>query len=89
MDCTASDGPAQRYLQYMQQGCHIITPNKKLGSGDLAQYLAVRKMQRESFVHFFYEATVGAGLPVIATLKHLLETGAQPLLRSLLLSVLL
>jgi hypothetical protein len=78
VDCTASDGPAQHYLQWMQEGIHIITPNKKLGSGPLAQYQAVRRMQRESLVHFFYEGTVGAGLPVIGTLKHLLETGARP-----------
>jgi hypothetical protein len=78
VDCTASDAPAQHYLQWMEQGIHIITPNKKLGSGPLQQYQAVRRMQRESMVHFFYEGTVGAGLPVIGTLKHLLETGAPP-----------
>ncbi|GBF98799.1 bifunctional aspartate kinase homoserine dehydrogenase [Raphidocelis subcapitata] len=75
VDCTASDAPPAQYLDWMRQGLHIVTPNKKLGSGPLAQYQAVRARQRESFIHFFYEGTVGAGLPVIATLKHLLETG--------------
>ncbi|PNW69854.1 hypothetical protein CHLRE_18g749447v5 [Chlamydomonas reinhardtii] len=75
VDCTASDAPASKYMTWMQQGIHVVTPNKKLGSGPLDQYQAVRRMQREGYIHFFYEGTVGAGLPVIGTLKHLLETG--------------
>lgn len=75
IDCTASDVPPRYYLEWMSNGMNIITPNKKLGSGPLQEYQAVRRRQRESYMHFFYEATVGAGLPIIATLKHLLETG--------------
>lgn len=55
IDCTASDSPPGMYLHWMKQGLNIITPNKKLGSGPLEQYQAVRKMQRESYIHFFYE----------------------------------
>lgn len=43
------------YTHTHTQGLNIITPNKKLGSGPLQQYQAVRKMQRESYIHFFYE----------------------------------
>jgi aspartokinase/homoserine dehydrogenase 1 len=75
IDCTASDVPASNYLSWMQKGIHVITPNKKLGSGPLEQYQAVRKIQREGYVHFFYEGTVGAGLPVMNTVKQLQETG--------------
>ena len=39
----------------MQQGLHIITPNKKLNSGPLERYLALRQFQRESYIHYFYE----------------------------------
>jgi len=79
VDCTASDGPASHYRGWMAQGHHIVTPNKKLGSGPLDQYQAVRALQRESYIHFFYEGTVGAGLPVLSTLKHLRETGDKVL----------
>ncbi len=41
------------------QGLHIITPNKKLGSGPLERYNTVRRMQRESYIHFFYEVWPG------------------------------
>lgn len=55
VDCTASDAPPQHYLEWMKKGINIITPNKKLGSGPLDRYTAVRNLQRESYIHFFYE----------------------------------
>lgn len=55
VDATASEEPALRYLEWMQKGLHIITPNKKLNSGPLDQYLALRQFQRESYIHYFYE----------------------------------
>lgn len=39
------------------------------------QYLKLRALQRQTYTHYFYEATVGAGLPIINTLQGLLETG--------------
>ncbi|WJX71109.1 Bifunctional aspartokinase/homoserine dehydrogenase 1, chloroplastic [Trifolium repens] len=39
------------------------------------QYLKLRALQRQSYTHYFYEATVGAGLPIVSTLRGLLETG--------------
>lgn len=41
----------------------------------LLQYNRVRELQRKSHTHYFYEATVGAGLPIISTLRSLVETG--------------
>lgn len=55
LDCTASDVPPSHYLDWIKKGIHIITPNKKLGSGPLDRYLAVRQIQRESYIHWFYE----------------------------------
>lgn len=55
VDCTASDHPPSLYETWMKQGIHVVTPNKKLGSGPLAQYQAVRKLTRRSYTHWFYE----------------------------------
>lgn len=41
---------------WLQAGIHIVTPNKKLNSGPLPQYQALRQFQRGSYIHFFYEA---------------------------------
>jgi bifunctional aspartokinase / homoserine dehydrogenase 1 len=79
IDATASDGPPAMYLPWLKQGIHVITPNKKLGAGPLAQYKAVRSYSRANYTHWLYEATVGAGLPVIATLKHLVDSGDRVL----------
>lgn len=75
VDCTADSGVATNYYQWLRKGMHIITPNKKANSGPLEQYLRLRELQRQSYTHYFYEATVGAGLPIISTLRGLLETG--------------
>jgi aspartokinase/homoserine dehydrogenase 1 len=77
IDCTASGDVAQRYADWLARGIHVITPNKRAHSGPLADYRALRELSRNSSAHFLYEATVGAGLPVIQTLKDLVETGDQ------------
>ncbi|KAL9225119.1 hypothetical protein vseg_001079 [Gypsophila vaccaria] len=75
VDCTADSFVASHYYDWLRSGIHIITPNKKANSGPLDQYLKLRALQRQSYTHYFYEATVGAGLPIISTLRGLLETG--------------
>eukprot|EP00850_Spirogloea_muscicola_P020048 SM000206S06257 [mRNA] locus=s206:61279:66445:- [translate_table: standard] len=75
VDCTASSLVAERYHEWLREGIHIVTPNKKANSGPLDQYLKLRELQRKSYTHYFYEATVGAGLPIVSTLRGLLETG--------------
>lgn len=75
VDCTSDAGIASHYYDWLRRGIHVITPNKKANSGPLDQYLRLRALQRRSYTHYFYEATVGAGLPIISTLQGLLETG--------------
>ncbi|CAN1147647.1 Bifunctional aspartokinase/homoserine dehydrogenase, chloroplastic (Fragment) [Linum perenne] len=75
VDCTADAAIASHYYDWLRKGIHVVTPNKKANSGPLDQYLKLRALQRQSYTHFFYEATVGAGLPIISTLRGLLETG--------------
>jgi bifunctional aspartokinase / homoserine dehydrogenase 1 len=76
-DCTASDLVSEFYETWLQQGIHIITPNKKANSGPMAYYTAMREAQRRLNTHFFYEANVGAGLPIISSIRDLLRTGDQ------------
>lgn len=76
LDCTASDSLPQHYAHWLGDlGLHIITPNKQLGSGLLPRYQTLRQLQLSQGKHWMYEATVGAGLPVLSTLKNLLDTG--------------
>jgi aspartokinase/homoserine dehydrogenase 1 len=75
IDCTASQDIADRYEDWLGRGIHVITPNKRAHSGDISKYRALQWVSHHSRTHFLYEATVGAGLPVINTLKDLVETG--------------
>jgi aspartokinase/homoserine dehydrogenase 1 len=77
IDCTANQGVADRYANWLQRGIHVITPNKRAHSGPIAYYQDLKRLSRGSRTHFLYEATVGAGLPVIQTLKDLVETGDE------------
>jgi aspartokinase/homoserine dehydrogenase 1 len=77
VDCTASDAIAARYADWLAAGIHVVTPNKKASSGDLAYYRRVQEARRAGAAHYLYQATVGAGLPVVTTLRDLLATGDE------------
>ncbi len=85
IDCTASQDVALRYRSWLDRGIHVITPNKRANSGPFGYYSQIsRYMDPQASVnplvrstHYFYETTVGAGLPVISTLKDLIKTGDE------------
>ena len=54
-----------------------MTPNKRANSGPLELYDALNEARRAAGSHYLYEATVGAGLPIIQTLRDLRETGDE------------
>jgi len=75
LDCTASPFVAQHYAQWLERGIHVITPNKLANTGPIANYKRLRDLGDRVSVRYLYEATVGAGLPVISTLRELIRTG--------------
>ncbi|MDT8439497.1 MAG: bifunctional aspartate kinase/homoserine dehydrogenase I [Wenzhouxiangellaceae bacterium] len=79
IDCTASNAVADHYAAWLADGIHVITPNKQAGSGDLARYRQLRRLAGTGRTRWRYEATVGAGLPVIQTLRDLVDTGDRVL----------
>jgi aspartokinase/homoserine dehydrogenase 1 len=77
IDCTASEEIASQYKTWLSHGIHVITPNKKANTASLASYLELKKTALEKHSHFLYETNVGAGLPIIKTLRDLIDTGDQ------------
>jgi aspartokinase/homoserine dehydrogenase 1 len=75
IDCTASADVAAQYGTWLGRGIHVVTPNKKANSGPMPYYRSLQQARRAAGTHYLYEATVGAGLPVIHTLRDLRETG--------------
>lgn len=76
IDCSASDAVASQYPYWLASGLHVVTPNKLASSGPLSRWQAIRAASNHGG-RFRYEATVCAGLPVVQTLRDLLDTGDQ------------
>ncbi|MFK2878301.1 homoserine dehydrogenase [Rhodanobacter hydrolyticus] len=76
IDCSASEAVAAHYPHWLAAGLHVVTPNKLAGSGPLERWQAIRAACA-SGARFRYEATVCAGLPVVQTLRDLLDTGDE------------
>lgn len=74
-DCTASAEIGAMYANWLRAGLHIVTPNKRANTSSMDYYNELRKAQRMRNTHFFYEANVGAGLPIISSIRDLLRTG--------------
>ena len=79
LDCTSSAELTANYPQWLERGIHIITPNKKANTGTMEFYRTLRSITRATGRHYLYETTVGAGLPIINTLRDLVQTGDQVL----------
>ena len=75
IDCTADAGVAGRYATWFAAGLHVVTPNKKANSAGLVEFRRMQQARREAGTHYLYEATVGAGLPIMLTVRDLRETG--------------
>lgn len=79
IDCSANQGIADCYIDFVKKGAHVITPNKRAGSGDYQYYQELKKTLAEKHRHYLYETTVCAGLPVMTTLHDIIQTGDEVL----------
>ena len=70
IDATASAELAQRHLEWLAHGCHVVTANKALVGGGLDGWRALQAACAQG-VRYGDSATVGAGLPAISTLRRL------------------
>ena len=79
VDCTASESVARLYRGWLAAGLHVVTPNKKANTLEMDYYRALKAAALDGGRHFLYETTVGAGLPIINTLRELHRTGDRVL----------
>lgn len=77
VDNTSNQDIANAYPSFLRSGISVVTPNKKAFSGNLQLwndiFSAVEQSDGKALV--YHESSVGAGLPVISTLKDLVATG--------------
>jgi len=75
VDCTSHEAIANQYVEMMEGGFHVVTPNKKANTSSMAYYHKLRKTALSTNRQYPYETTVGAGLPVIDNLQKLFSAG--------------
>ncbi|AJI96082.1 aspartate kinase domain protein [Yersinia ruckeri] len=86
VDCTSSQAVADQYADFLSDGFHVVTPNKKANTSSMNYYRQLRTAAAKSSRKFLYDTNVGAGLPVIENLQNLLNAGDELLRFSGILS---
>ncbi len=79
VDNTASDEVASTYGSYLGNSISVVTCNKIACSSKYENYQNLKDLAREYNAPFLFETNVGAGLPIIDTLKHLIASGDKVL----------
>jgi homoserine dehydrogenase len=75
IDATASDAVAARHAAWLAQGVHVVTACK-LGQGtSLARWRTIRDACARGDSQYGDGATVGAGLPLLRSIRHLRAGG--------------
>lgn len=78
VDNTSSQEVADCYPLFLKNGINIVTPNKKGFSGSYSLWEDIfTAANSPGGGSVFHESSVGAGLPVISTLKDLVNTGDE------------
>ncbi|MFN6946170.1 MAG: bifunctional aspartate kinase/homoserine dehydrogenase I [Cytophagaceae bacterium] len=75
VDCTSSKEVVKHYENVLGSSISIVTPNKLANSGSYKDYDRLQDAAVKHGVKFLYETNVGAGLPVINTLRDLKFSG--------------
>lgn len=68
---------ADQYADFLADGFHMVTPNKKANTSSIAYYHRLRAAAAGSRRKFLYDTNVGAGLPMIKNLQNLLNAGDE------------
>ncbi|MBW4890336.1 bifunctional aspartate kinase/homoserine dehydrogenase I [Mucilaginibacter sp. HMF5004] len=75
VDNTASPTPISFYQSVFEANISVVTCNKIGNSASYTQYKTFKDTARKHGVDFYYETNVGAGLPIVRTLKDLMMSG--------------
>ena len=75
VDITANDTVANIYGDYLKHSISVVACNKIACSGNIEYYNELKTLSRQYNAAFLFETNVGAGLPVIDTLNHLVTSG--------------
>ena len=77
VDNTASAEVAGLYERVLSASVGVVASNKIAASDEIKRYQGLKELARRQRTQYRFEANVGAGLPVIDTLHHLVQSGDQ------------
>jgi bifunctional aspartokinase / homoserine dehydrogenase 1 len=75
VDNTANDEIPQLYERILRKAISVATPNKIAASSTYDNYAKLKYLAKKNNAQFLFETNVGAGLPVISTLRSLIQSG--------------
>ena len=75
VDVTANEDVANSYSDYLRESIAVVACNKIACSSDYDKYSDLKRLSRKYNAPFLFETNVGAGLPIIDTLNHLITSG--------------
>jgi aspartokinase/homoserine dehydrogenase 1 len=77
VDCTVGPSIVDAYPAFIEANLHIITPNKWANALPWRRYATLMELLERRQKYFLFEANVGAGLPVVSTLRDLIASGDE------------
>lgn len=75
IDATASEAVADWHVEWLGRGVHVVTANKLGVGGGLGRAQAILRARGEAATRYGDSATVGAGLPLLSSLRALVAGG--------------
>ncbi|TDE28268.1 bifunctional aspartate kinase/homoserine dehydrogenase I [Flavobacterium ranwuense] len=75
VDITANESVSKTYEQYLKRNIAVVTCNKIACASEYDNYKNLKKLSRKFNAPFLFETNVGAGLPIIDTVKNLIASG--------------
>ncbi len=75
VDVTANESVSKSYADYLKDSIAVVACNKIACSSDFDNYSLLKQLSKAYNAPFLFETNVGAGLPVIDTLNHLVASG--------------
>ena len=75
VDNTANQKVSEIYEKYLRNNIAVVTCNKIACASNLENYKTLKTVSKKYKAPFLFETNVGAGLPIIDTLKNLIASG--------------
>jgi aspartokinase/homoserine dehydrogenase 1 len=75
IDNTANQQVSEVYEKYLRESISVVTCNKIACASSFHNYKTLKEVSKKYNASFLFETNVGAGLPIIDTLKNLITSG--------------